>query len=232
MAHEDLLARLQAVEQRIQAACDRAGRSRAEVQLLLASKKVSAETLRELASHKNILLGENTAQEFVQKQQALLDLPFTWHFIGHLQSNKVKDVVGRCALVHSVDRWSLVQELSQRSLQKSLTTSILIEVNTSGESSKSGLPPEKVLAFCQQILALPALRIEGLMTIAANTDNEQEVRQNFRALKKLASDLSTSLPQLSMKTLSMGMSQDFEWAIEEGATLVRIGSLIFGERTP
>lgn len=232
MSLEGLFARLQAVEQRIQAACHRAGRPREDVQLLMASKKVSPEILRGLASQKNILLGENTAQELVQKYQALAELPFAWHFIGHLQSNKVKDVVGRCSLIHSVDRWSLAQEISQRSLQKSLTTAVLIEVNTSAESNKSGLPPEQVLTFCQQILALPRLRIEGLMTIAANTDNEQEVRKNFRSLKKLAQDISTALPQLPMQTLSMGMSQDFEWAIEEGSTLIRIGSLIFGKRVP
>jgi PLP dependent protein len=227
-----LLHRLQSVEKRIQEACQGAGRPRKDVQLLLASKKVSAERLLELKDTTNLLLGENTAQELVSKQDSLKHLPFVWHFIGHLQTNKVKDIVGRCALIHSVDRLSLAQEISKRSVQNNIQTSILVEVNTSAETSKSGVLPLSAIDFCRQISTLPGLQIEGLMTVAENSSLEKNVRENFRCLKALAQEIEQlSLPHVKMKTLSMGMSQDFEWAIEEGATLIRIGSLVFGERS-
>lgn len=226
-----LLERLQSVENRVQKACERSGRSRESVKLLLASKKVSAERLKELVHLPSVLLGENTAQELVSKYEQLPSHPFRWHFIGHLQTNKVKDVVGRCELIHSVDRLSLAQEISKRSSQKNQQSSILIEVNTSGESNKSGVSPDQAIALCQQIADLPHLTIQGLMTVPANSEEESVVRAQFRLLKNLAAQIAhKQLRNVEMKELSMGMSQDFEWAIEEGSTIVRVGSLIFGER--
>lgn len=227
-----LLERLREVEARIHAACQRSGRAREDVQLLLASKKVTAPRLLELSLSPPPVLGENTVQELLAKQKQLEGKPFRWHFIGHLQSNKVKDLIGRCDLIHSVDRFSLAQEISKRSAQKNLTTTILVEINTSGETSKSGTPPDQALTLLRQISMLPNIFVKGLMTIAENTQNEVRVRTNFRTLKALSLALQKeTLANVQMTELSMGMSQDFEWAIEEGATLVRIGSLIFGERS-
>lgn len=226
-----LLERLQSVENRIQKACERSGRSRQDVQLLLASKKVPAERLKELLHLPSVLLGENTAQELVTKQAQLPQEPFRWHFIGHLQTNKVKDVVGRCQLIHSVDRFSLAQEISKRSSQKNILSHVLIEVNTSGEENKSGVAPDQAMSLCQQVSNLPHIAISGLMTVPSHSDDEDIVRSQFRLLKNLSQQIAQeSLANVQMKELSMGMSQDFEWAIEEGSTLVRVGSLIFGER--
>ncbi|MBY0385221.1 YggS family pyridoxal phosphate-dependent enzyme [bacterium] len=226
-----LLEQIDLVENRIQSACKRSGRSRNEVQLLLASKKVSASRLKELAALPQVLLGENTAQELVAKRRELSKFDFKWHFIGHLQTNKVKDVLDCCELIHSVDRISLASEISKRSLQKNRTTSILIEVNTSGEKSKSGVLPEELLVLCRQISQLSNIAVCGLMTVPENSANESTVRQNFQLLKKLFTDVEREkFVNFRLKELSMGMSHDFEWAIEEGATIVRIGSLIFGER--
>jgi PLP dependent protein len=223
--------RLQNVEERIQKACERSGRSRSEVQLLLASKKVTAERLQPLLSTPYTLLGENTVQELVQKQNALINSDFTWHFIGHLQTNKVKDLIGRCRLIQSVDRLSLAQEISKRAQQKNTPTDILIEVNTSGELQKSGCSREKVLELCRAISQLSHIQVKGLMTVPQNSPIEEDVRKNFRTLKQIFLDLKKhKLPNVEMRDLSMGMSNDFEWAIEEGSTIVRIGSLIFGER--
>lgn len=222
---------LSIVEKRILSACKNANRKKEDVRLLLASKKVSPERLIELLATPYRLLGENTVQELKKKQEQLQGKPFEWHFIGHLQSNKVKDVVGVCDLIHSVDRFSLAQEISKRSLQKKITQKILIEINTSGEKSKSGVSPEQAVSLCRQISNLTAVRICGLMTIAENSNDETAVRSQFRQLKNLSLSIDKeNLPQTEMKELSMGMSQDFEWAIQEGATLLRIGSLIFGER--
>ncbi len=230
-----MLEQLQKVEDRIKAACLRSGRERGEVRLLLASKKVSADRLGPLLSTSHLLLGENTVQELVQKQNILksklANEKFRWHFIGHLQTNKVKDLIGRCELIHSIDRLSLAQEISKRAQQKNCPTNVLIEVNTSGEAQKSGCSPDKVLELCRAISQMSHLRVQGLMTVPQNSSVEDDVRKNFRTLKQLFLSLQKQdLPNVEMRELSMGMSNDFEWAIEEGSTIVRIGSLVFGER--
>jgi PLP dependent protein len=223
--------RLLNVEDRINEACQRSGRNRGEVKLLLASKKVPAERLQTLAETPYLLLGENTVQEMIGKQKQLHSAPFHWHFIGHLQTNKVKDLIGNCELIHSVDRLSLAQEISKRAQQKNITMNVLIEVNTSNEAQKSGCAPDKVFDLCRAISQMSHIRVEGLMTVPQNSQVEAEVRGNFRTLKNLFSELQKqNIPQVKMRELSMGMSNDFEWAIEEGSTLVRIGSLVFGER--
>ncbi len=222
--------RFNEVEDRIKKACERSGRRRGDVQLLLASKKVSAERLLTIPKG-HFLLGENTVQELVGKQKNLENTPFRWHFIGHLQTNKVKDLIGRCELIHSVDRLSLAQEISKRAQQKNTPTDVLIEVNTSGESQKSGCATENVFDLCRAISQMSHISVKGLMTVPQNSPVEEEVRNNFRVLKQLFLELKKqNIPNVEMRELSMGMSNDFEWAIEEGSTLVRIGSLIFGER--
>jgi pyridoxal phosphate enzyme (YggS family) len=223
--------RLHDVENRITKACERSGRQRTDVQLLLASKKVSAERLLSLLPSDHLLLGENTVQELVSKQKTLENTPFRWHFIGHLQTNKVKDLIGRCELIHSVDRLSLAQEISKRAQQKNKPTNVLIEVNTSGELQKSGCATDKVVDLCRAISQMSHIHIKGLMTVPQNSPIEADVRQNFRVLKLLFLELKKqNIPNVEMRELSMGMSNDFEWAIEEGSTMIRIGSLIFGER--
>lgn len=227
-----MLSALQNVEARIQAACERSGRKRSSVRLLLASKKVDADRLQPLLSTPYTLLGENTVQELVGKQNKLADASFEWHFIGHLQTNKVKDLMGRCQLIHSVDRLSLAQEISKRAQQKNTPTSILIEVNTSGELQKSGCAPDKVTELCRAISQMSHVRVLGLMTVPQNSSQEEVVRGNFRTLKKIFIELQKqNIPNIEMRELSMGMSNDFEWAIEEGSTIIRVGSLVFGERT-
>lgn len=222
--------RFKEVEDRIKRACERSGRRHADVQLLLASKKVSAERLQSLPKD-HLLLGENTVQELVSKQKDLENSPFRWHFIGHLQTNKVKDLIGRCDLIHSVDRLSLAQEISKRAQQKNTPTNVLIEVNTSGESQKSGCAIDKVFDLCRAISQMSHISVKGLMTVPQNSSIEEDVRKNFRVLKQLFLELKKqNIPNVEMRELSMGMSNDFEWAIEEGSTMIRIGSLIFGER--
>jgi hypothetical protein len=154
-----------------------------------------------------------------------------WHFIGHLQTNKVKDVLGRCSLIHSLDRLSLAQEIDRRAMSLDKPVDVLIEVNTSREQTKSGLPANQVIGFCKALSSFKNLRIKGLMTMAMPSENPEQVRQCFRDLKKLSEEIATlKLPHFEMKELSMGMSQDFTLAIEEGATLIRLGSAVFGER--
>ncbi len=228
----DLSQNLQEIESKILAACSRSGRKPTDIRVLLASKTVSPERLREAYQLGYTLYGENKAQELLEKLEPLKDLPLEWHFIGHLQSNKVKDVVGACSLIHSVDRLSLAQEISKRSEQKEIVTSVLIEVNTSGEESKSGVSPENALELCRQVSLLPHLQIEGLMTLATNTTDEAQVRGCFKMLRDLSLKISkAALSGVQMKHLSMGMSQDYAWAIEEGSTLIRIGSAAFGARS-
>lgn len=222
---------LKALEERIQAACQRSGRHRKDVSLLLATKKVAPERLREAFNLHQHLFGENNAQELLSKVKPLSDLKISWHFIGHLQSNKVKDVVPHCDLIHSVDRLSLAQEISKRSVALAKIQKILIEVNTSYEEAKSGVAPEDSLDLCREISNLPGISIQGLMTVAKASDDEREVKICFSRLQELSRAIQKeSFKNTTMHHLSMGMSQDFEWAIEEGATILRIGSLVFGNR--
>ncbi|MBF2052962.1 MAG: YggS family pyridoxal phosphate-dependent enzyme [Candidatus Sericytochromatia bacterium] len=225
--------RLAALETRIAAACLRAGRPREAVQLVLVSKTVALETL--LAAHTAgaRIFGENKAQELKQKASqwpASAAAP-EWHFIGHLQSNKIKDVLPWIRLLHSLDRPSLAEKLSQALQQRGQTLPVLVQVNTSAESSKSGVPPAEALGFMQQVSQLPGLSLQGLMTIGPLGTDEATTRQCFRQLRQLQQAGREAL-NLPLNSLSMGMSGDFEWAIEEGATLIRVGSAVFGPRQP
>jgi pyridoxal phosphate enzyme (YggS family) len=206
---------LSRVRERIAAACARAGRSAAEVQLVAVSKTQPIEKLREALAAGQKIFGENYAQELRAKAEALPGAE--WHFIGALQSNKARIVVGRASLIHTCDRLALAKELAKRTqgVQR-----VLLEVNVGKEPQKSGALPEEVPALLEAVRALPALRCEGLMCIPPASGDP---RQHFRALRELAR-------QLGLRELSMGMSADYETAIEEGATIVRVGTAIFGER--
>jgi pyridoxal phosphate enzyme (YggS family) len=224
-------ANIQNIYQQIQTVCHRLGRNPAEVKLLLVTKTVSAETIKEALDVGVNLIGENKIQEALAKYQILKNENIEWHFIGHLQTNKIKDVLKFAHMIQSVDRLDLVQKLSARLQLENKIMPILIQVNTSREASKFGVAPEDALSLIPEAAKYPNLQIKGLMTIGANSEDEAKVRESFRLLKKIQQQvIHAQIEGVSMEILSMGMSGDFEMALEEGANLVRIGSAIFGER--
>lgn len=221
----DIASRLAAVEERLTAACARAGRRRTDVTLVAVSKFQPAAAIEAAVEAGATAFGENYVQELRAKQDALTTLDVEWHFIGSLQRNKAKDVVGRVALVHSVDSLALAGALSKRAAGVNATVDVLVEVNAAGEVSKGGVRHDAVTRLVDDVRALPALRCRGLMTMPPPADDAEASRPHFRALARLARTLD--LPQLSM-----GMTGDFEVAVEEGATIVRVGTAIFGARPP
>jgi PLP dependent protein len=231
MTSSQLAENLKFIEQKVLDACVKADRSRSSVKILLATKTVPSETVLKAYQLGYKLVGENKVQEMRTKQDEISNTPLEWHFIGHLQSNKVKDVLGRCRLIHSLDRLSLAQEIDRRAMSLDEPVDVLIEVNTSREQTKSGLPASQTIGFCKALGSFKNLRVKGLMTMAMPSDNEDQVRQCFRDLKMLFDEIKAlNLPHFDMQELSMGMSQDFTMAIEEGATLIRLGSAVFGSR--
>lgn len=222
---------IQNIQQRIQTVCRRIGRNSAEVKLLLVTKTIPAEKIKEALASGINLIGENKVQEALAKYEILKDENIEWHFIGHLQTNKIKDVLKFAHMIQSVDRLDLVQKLSARLQLENTTMPILIQVNTSREVSKFGVAPEDALNLIRQTAKYSNLLIKGLMTIGANSEDETKVRESFQLLKKIQEQVSQAqIPGVAMEILSMGMSGDFEIALEEGANLVRIGSIIFGDR--
>ncbi len=221
---------LKKVEENITAACKRAGRNRDDVTLIAVSKTKPMEMIVEAYEAGKRDFGENKAQEMKEKHDALAD-DIKWHFIGHLQTNKVKYVVGRATLIHSVDSYHLAEAIEKESAKKNLVSDILIEVNVAHEESKFGLKTDEVEKLVREVSKLPHIRIKGLMTIAPYVENAEENRKIFKELKALSVDISNkNIDNISMDILSMGMTGDYEIAVEEGATLVRVGTGIFGER--
>jgi pyridoxal phosphate enzyme (YggS family) len=220
------------VEERIAAACRRSGRRRDDVKLVAVSKTHPAELIR-LAFEAGLRdFGENRVQEAKSKVQALSDLDATWHLVGHLQSNKARLARELFEWVHSLDSLRLAEKLAQAAAPGDARLPVLIEVNLAGETSKAGVRAGEVAALAEQIAQLEGLDLRGLMVIPPFLENQEEVRPYFRQLRALARDIEARiLPGVSMHELSMGMSHDFEVAIEEGATIVRVGTAIFGERT-
>ncbi len=214
----DVASGLASVRANIARACARAGRDPATVRLIAVSKTKPLSMLQEAAAAGQRIFGENYAQELREKAEALPGVE--WHFIGALQTNKAKLVVGRAALIHTCDRLALAQELSKRAKAAAMVQRVLLEVNVGREPQKAGVLPADAGRLLDQVRALPALSCEGLMCIHPA---EGDPRVHFRALRELASGLRVA-------ELSMGMSADYEVAIEEGATLVRVGTAIFGER--
>lgn len=219
---------LSAVQQRIARACLLAGRDPAEVVLLAVSKTRSAAELRELASQGQQCFGENYLQEALEKMAVLPDLALEWHFIGPIQSNKTRPIAEHFSWVHSVDRLKIAQRLSEQRPPPLGPLNICLQVNISGEASKSGVGLNALPELAQQVAALPQLRLRGLMAIPAPADDEAEQRRPFQALRQAMEQLNAQ--GLQLDTLSMGMSDDLEAAIAEGASMVRIGTALFGPR--
>lgn len=225
----DKIARnLDEIKHKIQQAAAKKGRSFTDITIVAVTKSVTsveAEQLHELGIDN---LGENRVQELRRKMEALPQAK--WHMIGRLQTNKVKDVVGRVALIHSLDRWNLAEELNKRAKNAGIEVPVLLQVNISAEEQKAGISIGEVDDFLVSMGELEAVKISGLMTIAPLVDNPEETRPVFKKLYELQQDLSgKQYKNVDWKYLSMGMSQDFEIAIEEGANIVRIGSAIFDE---
>lgn len=221
---------LQQINERIAAACARAGRDPREVRLVAVSKTKPAADIEAALAAGQTLFGESYVQEFTGKAEQVTG-PVQWHFIGALQSNKVKYLRGRVALIHSVDRLSLAQEIDRQWARLDRPAEILLQVNLGGEASKSGTDEAGLVELARQVSALEHLRVRGLMTLPPWAEDPEEVRPHFRRLAELAARLrELDLPRQEMGELSMGMSHDFEVAVEEGATLVRVGTAIFGER--
>jgi pyridoxal phosphate enzyme (YggS family) len=215
---------------RISRAALRCGKQPETIRLVAVSKTVPPEAIQEAISAGAAILGENYIQE-ARDKIAHLGKPCEWHFIGHLQSNKAKYAVELFSLVHTVDRISLAEELSREAGKKNKILPVLIQVNISGEETKSGIDPTGARQLVREAALLPGLSVQGLMTMPPWFEDPEEARPYFRALRKLRDELAgDKIPNVSLTELSMGMSGDFEVAIEEGATLVRVGTAIFGER--
>jgi len=226
----DIVSNIMNIRQRMAAAAERSGRNPADIQLMAVSKTVPPERIREALNAGITWFGENYVQEAREKIPAI-GQNASWHMIGHLQTNKVKYVVHLFDWIHSVDRLELAKELDKRAAQNQRTLKVLIEVNVSGEASKNGMEPSRVLEFVRQISVLPNLSVQGLMTMPPYSDNPEDARPFFIALRRLRDEIaSENIPGVQMKELSMGMTDDFEVAIEEGATIIRVGRAIFGER--
>lgn len=222
--------KLRQVENNILAACERSGRNPEDVTLIAVSKTKPMEMIEELFAVGKREFGENKAQEMKEKCDALSD-EIEWHFIGHLQTNKVKYVVGRATLIHSIDSLRLAEAVSRECEKKGGTMPVLVEVNVAGEDSKFGVKPEETEGLIRDIATLPHIHVCGLMTIAPYVENPEENRWIFHNLHKLSVDISSkNIDNIDMNVLSMGMTNDYEVAIEEGATHVRVGTGIFGER--
>ncbi len=221
--------RLTEVRRAISDAAERTGRDPGSVTLVAVSKTWPADVLLEAIDAGAHDLGENRAQEFKEKVAVLGDRA-RWHFVGNLQTNKVRQVVGVCELVHSVDRMGLADEVSRRAELAHITQDVLVEVNVAGDPSKHGVEPARALALADEVAALPGLRVAGLMTMPPYPDDPEQSRPFYRDLATLSEQLVARVPEATH--LSMGMSRDYVVAIEEGATIVRIGTAIFGPRSP
>jgi hypothetical protein len=225
----DLSANLETVRQRIAAACDRARRDPASVTLVAVSKGQPPAVVRAAADLGLVLFGENKVQE-AKAKIAMCPGRLRWHLIGHLQTNKARDAVHFFEVIHSVDSLRLAEEIQRQADKAAKQVSVLIEVNVAGEASKYGYQPEALLAELPALNALPRLEIHGLMTMAPWSPEPEKARPHFRRLREIKVECEQRLGA-PLAHLSMGMTGDFEVAIEEGATLVRIGTALFGERS-
>lgn len=221
---------LKVVEEKICKACERAGRKRDEVTLIAVSKTKPVEMIREaMASHITVF-GENKVQEMLEKQK-IITQPLDWHLIGHLQRNKVRQIVGKVTRIHSVDSLRLARQIQNEFEKKDETAHILVEVNMAREESKYGFMPEETEDAIREIASFSNIKVHGLMTIAPYVENSEENRVHFRNLHKLLVDINhKNIDNINMDEISMGMTGDYEVAIEEGATYVRVGTGIFGDR--
>ncbi|QHQ62255.1 YggS family pyridoxal phosphate-dependent enzyme [Anaerocolumna sedimenticola] len=218
------------VEQNILAACKRAGRKREEVTLIAVSKTKPVSMIQEVLEEGILDFGENKVQELTAKFEVLPN-NLRWHLIGHLQTNKVKYIVDKAVFIHSVDSYKLAEQINKEAAKKGIISNILIEVNIAREETKYGVFAEETYPLIQEIAKLNNIRVRGLMTIAPFVDNPEKNREHFRNLRQLNIDIKMkNIDNVSMDVLSMGMTGDYEIAIEEGATMIRVGTGIFGER--
>ena len=217
---------VQRIEERILQACQRSRRSREEIILLGASKYADVEKIRQAYQCGVKVFGESRAQDFLKKLELLKDLPIDWHFIGRLQTNKVKYIIDKVSLIHSVDRPNLAEEINKRAEKIQKVQDVLIEVNVGGEETKGGVSPEELKNLFEYCLNLKNIRVLGLMAIPPYEEDPEKVRPYFIKLRKLKEMLEKDYG-IKLPHLSMGMSNDFEVAVEEGATILRIGSALF-----
>lgn len=221
---------LKTIRERVDAACERAGRRPEEVTLIAVSKTKPLSMLQEAYRAGARDFGENKVQEILEKCPEMPE-DARFHMIGHLQTNKVKQVVGKAVLIHSVDSLHLAEKIEQEAAKRDLTADVLLEVNVAREESKFGLMLEEVIPLLEEVKNLPHVRVRGLMTIAPNVENPEENRKHFKKLYQLYVDIkSKNIDNGTMSVLSMGMTGDFEVAVEEGATMIRVGTGIFGSR--
>lgn len=218
------------VENELQAACRRSGRDRKDVTLIAVSKTKPVEELRKAYDLGIRIFGENKVQELVDKYEAL-PKDIHWHMIGHLQRNKVKYIIDKVDLIHSVDSLRLADTIEKEAAKRNIQVNILIEVNVAGEESKFGVSPAELPEFVEEVAKFPHIRVQGLMTIAPFVKDSEENRGIFKSLRKLSVDIKEKkVDNNTMRVLSMGMTNDYSVAVEEGATMVRVGTGIFGAR--
>lgn len=221
---------LQEVQERIRKACERSGRNSEDVTLIAVSKTKPVEMIQEIMAEQVVDFGENKPQELKSKYE-VLPKNLHWHMIGHLQRNKIKYIIDKTCLIHSVESVRLAEAINEEAKKHNLVMPVLVEVNMAREESKFGVMPEDTLSFVEEISRLSNIQVTGLMTIAPFTDNPEDNRIHFRNLRKLLIDIEEkNIDNVTMRHLSMGMTGDYEVAIEEGATMVRVGTGIFGER--
>ena len=221
---------LKQVEENIAASCAKANRAKEEVTLIAVSKTKPVEMLQEAYDYGCRDFGENKVQEMLDKMEKM-PKDIRWHMIGHLQRNKVKYIVDKVFLIHSVDSYRLAEEISKEAVKKDVVVKILVEVNVAQEETKFGTTQSEAVELVRNIAELPNIAIQGLMTIAPFVEDPEENRTYFRALKQLVVDINAkNIDNVNVRTLSMGMTNDYMVAIEEGATMVRVGTGIFGER--
>ena len=228
---ETVRTRINQVRQRIAGAAQACGRQPSDIRLVAVAKTWPADAVAAAAAAGVTEIGENYIQEAREKYELLRQTPLTWHFIGHLQTNKAKYAARMFDLIHTVDSWRLALELDRCSRKLERIQAVLIQVNVAGEKTKSGVPPEKALPLARELAALECVQVQGLMTMPPYFNEPQRVRPFFAELRRLRDRIrEQALPNVRMHELSMGMTGDFEAAIAEGATLLRIGTAIFGER--
>lgn len=221
---------LHIVRDKVSQAALKVGRNPEDIQIIAVTKTVDIPQMEEAIAAGITAVGENRVQE-ITKKYPLLKEKVDWHLIGHLQTNKVKYIIDKVRLIHSLDRFSLVKEISKRAQQQGIVMPVLVQVNVAEEESKFGLKVEEVIPFLKDIVGIKGLKILGLMTMAPFVEDAEEVRYVFRDLRNLAEKITKeAIPGVEMKHLSMGMTNDYEVAVEEGATLIRVGTGIFGQR--
>ncbi len=221
---------IKVLEAKVAAAAERSGRKREDILLLAVTKTQPVEEIRQAVACGLSSLGENKVQEIMDKYEPMGE-GVQWHLIGHLQSNKVKYIIDKVDMIHSVESLKLAEEIEKRGAAKDIVMDILVEVNIADEESKDGITPQNAEAFIRELAKMAHLRVRGLMTVAPFVENSEDNREYFRQMKQLQVDINAKkIDNVVMDVLSMGMTGDYEVAIEEGATIVRVGTGIFGER--